>query len=104
MSKTIEEAAADYAGEFVKKHNLYNPELLQVIVDAYKASAERIMSLSLAQRLTAEEKERIKRIYKELKSLYTENKDSIFRFAEVYKGQYELLESIFGKDFFKEGE
>lgn len=29
MSKTIEEAAADYAGEFVKKHNLYNPELLQ---------------------------------------------------------------------------
>lgn len=104
MTKTIEEAAAEYAGEFVKKHNLYNPELLQVIVDAYKASAERMMSLPLAQRLTVEEKEMIKRIYKELKSLYTEHKDSVFRFAEVYKGQYELLESIFGKDFFKEEE
>lgn len=104
MSKTTEEAANEYAANWEAKHNIHNPELYDLIVDAYKTSAERIMSLPLASRLTAEEKERVRRIYKELKSLYTEHKDSVFRFAEVYKGKYELLESIFDTDFFKEGE
>lgn len=104
MTKTIEEAANEYAANWEAKHNIHNPELYGLIVDAYKASAERIMSLPLASRLTAEEKERVRRIHMEYKWLYAKNKDSVFRWAEVYKGKYELLESIFGADFFKEGE
>lgn len=102
MTKTIEEAANEYAANWAAKHNIHNPELYDLIVDAYKASAERIMSLPLAQRLTAEEKERVRRIHMEYKRLYAKHKDSVFRWAEVYKGKYELLESIFGADFFKE--
>ncbi len=60
--------------------------------------------LPLISRLTAEEKERVKRIHMESKWLYAKHKDRVFKFAEVYKGKYELLESIFGSDFFKEGE
>lgn len=96
MDKTIEESAAEYAGEFVKKHNLYNPELLQVIVDSYKASAERIMSLPLASRLTADEKERVRTKYNAAKIGATEfdNPECAY--------MMDLLECIFGKDFFKE--
>ena len=72
--------------------------------DGFKAGANYVYGLTLASRLTAEEKERVRRMYKELKSLYAEHKDSVFRWAEAYKRQYELLESIFGSDFFKEGE
>lgn len=96
MTKTIEEAAAEYAGEFVKKHNLYNPELLQVVVDTYKASAERMMSLPLAQRLTAEEKERVRKEYWQAARDWIDVGD-----ARGCCKTCIALESIFGSDFFK---
>ena len=70
--------------------------------DGFKAGADHILSLPLSQRLTDEERERVRRIYKELKRLCVEHRDSVFRWVEVYKGKYELLESIFGKELFGE--
>ena len=70
--------------------------------DGFKAGADHILSLPLSQRLTDEERERVRRIYKELKRLCAEHRDSVFRWVEVYKGKYELLESIFGKELFGE--
>lgn len=95
MTKTIEDAANEYAANWETKHNIHNPELYDLIVDTYKASAERIMSHPLAQRLTAEEKERINKAYAYAITHieFDENR------AEV-----RLLHHIFGKDFFKEGE
>lgn len=100
MTKTIDDAANDYAANWEATHNIHNPELYDLIVGTHKASAERIMSLPLAQRLTAEEKERVRRIYETNKHLCEEAKDSVFRWSEIYKGRYKLLEAIFGKDFF----
>lgn len=72
--------------------------------DGFKAGAAHIMSMPLASRLTTMEKDMLIRIYKELKSLCAEHKDSVFKWTEVYTGQYKLLETIFGADFFKEAE
>lgn len=104
MTKTIEEAAKSIAKDFIMENKNRINNDAPLTHECVQYAVERVMSLPLAQRLATEEKERIKRIYKELKSLYLEHKDSVFRWAEVYKGKYELLESIFGKDFFKEGE
>lgn len=98
MSKTIEEAANEYAANWEAKHNIHNPELYDLIVDSYKASAERIMTLPLAQRLTAEEKERVRTKYNAAKIGATE-----FDSPEC-ADLMDMLEDIFGSDFFKEGE
>lgn len=97
MSKTIEEAANEYAANWEAKHNIHNPELYDLIVDTYKASAERIMSHPLASRLTAEEKERVRTYHKLARDGYWE-----CNCAD--KAVVKVLESIFGADFFKEGE
>lgn len=93
MSKTIEEAANEYAANWAAKHNIYNPELYGLIVEAYKASAERIMSLPLASRLTAEEKERVRTYHKLARDGYWE-----CNCAD--KAVVKMLETIFGKDMF----
>lgn len=114
MTKTIEKAANEYAANWEAKHNIHNPELYDLIVDAYKESAERIMSLSLAQRLTAEEKERVRVLYNEelgmAQHFHAKAKASndiscrqhYYGLREPYISRMKLLERIFGKDFFKE--
>ena len=116
MTKTIEEASNEYAANWEAKHNIHNPELYDLIVDSYKASAERIMSLPLSSRLTAEEKERVKGIYNEelgmAQHFHAKAKASndiscrqhYYGLREPYISRMKLLERIFGKDFFKEGE
>lgn len=108
---TIEELAKQYAEDMCPVGDycggVYDEQRnsdLPIYTDDAKTVLEWLFEKPLASRMTTEEKERVRRIYKELKSLYTETKDSVFRFAEVYKGKYELLESIFGSDFFKERE
>lgn len=96
MSKTIEEAANEYAANWEEKHNIHNPELYGLIVDAYKTSAERIMSLPLAQRLTAEEKDSIRETYK----YHLNAIGDCYTHCMVR----DELEHIFGVDFFKEVE
>ncbi len=98
MSKTIEEAANEYAANWEAKHNIHNPELYGLIVDAYKASAERMMSLPLASRLTDEEKERVRKIY------YDAERGEVNGHYDVYPDPCEVMRVIFGSDFFKEGE
>lgn len=105
MTKTIAEAANEYAANWEAKHNIHNPELYGLIVDAYKASAERIMSLPLAQRLTAEEKERVRKMYIECELIEMDDSPNLpaDRITEA-TAKIQVLESIFGTDFFKEGE
>lgn len=95
MSKTIEQAANEYAASWEEKHNIHNPELYDLIVDAYKTSAERIISLPLASCLTAEEKERV-RTYHKLAH------DGYWECNCADKAVVRVLESIFGADFFKD--
>ena len=83
MTKTIEEAANKYAANWEAKHNIHNPELYYLIVDAYKVSAERMMSLPLASRMTAEEKEQIRFAHKTAKT-FAECANPMS--AEVFKG------------------
>ena len=108
MSKTIEEAANEYAANWEAKHNIHNPELYDLIVDTYKASAERIMSHPLASRLTAEEKERVREEYNWAKVNLSQLKEGGFNELDpdvvLCSGVIRTLNRIFGKEFFKEGE
>lgn len=102
MTKTIEELASEYYLNEVINGDTCDDK--DGWTDCFVSGADALMQLPLAQRMTSDEKERVRRIHMEYKWLYAKNKDSVFRWAEVYKGKYELLESIFGADFFKEGE
>lgn len=111
MSRTIEELAKQYAEDMCPVGDycggVYDEQRnsdLPIYADDATSVLSWLFDKPLASRLTAEEKERARRIYMEYKWLYAKHKDSVFRWAEVYKGKYELLESIFGADFFKEGE
>lgn len=114
MTKTIEAAANEYAANWAAKHRIYNPELYDLIVDAYKASGERIMSLPLASRLTAEEKERVKANYADAKDIHlrcvgTMSKNHIADLHNEHNkglnmGIMIVLKHLFGADFFKKGE
>lgn len=100
MTKTIEEAANEYAANWEAKHNIHNPELYDLIVDAYKASAEHMMSLLLASRLTAEEKERVKRTLNMYYGKWREHPNEATE--AVYCTVKETFEAMFGKNFFQE--
>lgn len=111
MTKTIEELARQYAefmcpvGDYCG--GVYDEQRhsdLPIYADDAKSVLSWLFGKPLASRLTAPEKEMIRRIYEADKHLCEEAKDSVFRWSEIYKGRYKLLESIFGADFFKEGE
>lgn len=103
MTKTIEEAANKYAD------NAYYPapdygwyesddeQMKEVLADTFKTGADYLMSLPLASRLTAEEKERVRTYHKLARDGYWE-----CNCAD--KAVVKVLESIFDFDFFKEGE
>lgn len=94
MSKTIEEAAREYdSNASITSENFYS----EAISDAFESGAEYIMSLPLASRLTAEEKERVRTKYNAAKIGATE-----FDSPEC-ADLMDMLEDIFGADFFKEG-
>lgn len=106
MTKTIEELAKQFTDELFAGDDLSDFDTQAEKNDAYvtcMAFGNHLMEQPLSVRLTAEEKERVRRIHMEYKCLYAKHKDSVFRWAEVYKEKYEFLESIFGADFFKEG-
>lgn len=105
MTKTIEEAAKKAIIDndfFMADPN--HPEFVDRGLEQMRACKwviNHTFSLPLASRLTAEEKEQIMFAYKTAKT-FAEHANPMS--AEVFKGQYLLLESIFGADFFKEGE
>lgn len=99
--KTLEEiafiAAARYDNPFdepVYDKNFY---------DGFVAGANHIMSLPLSERITAKEKEKIKGIYKTSKSIVHIENDSTLMYS-MHTQIMCVLESIFGKDMFKEEE
>lgn len=94
MTKTIEEAAKDYA------YDIGNSDWERMLLqDAFMDGAAYIMQLPLSDRLTAEEKERVRKEY------WRAARDWIgIGDARGYCRTCIALESIFGADFFKEGE
>lgn len=96
MNKTIKEAAREYdSNASITSENFYS----EAISDAFESGAEYIMSLPLASRLTAEEREKIRKEYWQAAKDWIDVGD-----ARGYCKTCIALESIFGSDFFKEGE
>lgn len=94
MTKTIEEAVRDYAANANVTSENFCPE---DITDAFENGAWYVKNLPLRDRLTAEEKERVRKEYANTYPL-----DPDCGVANILiQG---VLERIFGKDFFKEGE
>ena len=93
MSKTIEEAAKDYAYDIGDSD--WERMRLQ---DAFIDGINHIMQLPLCDRLTAEEKERVRKIY------YDAERGEVNDHYDVYPDPCEVMRVIFGKDFFKEEE
>ena len=116
MTKAIEEAANEYASNWGAKHNIYNPELYAVITSAYKTGASHVLSLPLSQRLTDEERDWIKKIHEdelEFAQFYQRKANSCcnqqckidYEVArDIAKSRAGLVEAIFGKELFGEGE
>lgn len=93
MTKTIEEVAKDYAYDIGDSD--WERMRLQ---DAFIDGINHIMQLPLCDRLTAEEKERMRKIY------YDAERGEVNGHYDVYPDPCEVMRVIFGKDFFKEGE
>lgn len=101
MNKTIEEAAKRFADMKTTKQagsSVERDNKALLMTQFFHFALE---ELPLSSRLTAEEKEQIRFAHKTAKT-FAERTNPMS--AEVFKGQYLLLESIFGSDFFKEEE
>ena len=96
MSKTIEEAAKEYYLNEVVNGDTCDDK--DGWTDCFVSGAQAFMRLSLRDRLTAEEKERVRTKYNAAKIGATE-----FDSPEC-ADLMDILEDIFGSDFFKEGE
>lgn len=112
MTKTIEEAAKEYSADAnVTSENFCAED----ITDAFENGANYIMSLPLASRLTAEEKERVRKEYGELLCYASIHKRKLANSTDAghtrfnsqnyqfYVAQIKLLERIFGSDFLRRG-
>lgn len=98
MSKTIEEAAKEYYLNEVINGDTCDDK--DGWTDCFVSGAKALMQLPLSSRLTAEEKERVRKMYKEL-SECIENRTAD---VEYLKGKRCQLVIIFGSNFFKEEE
>lgn len=110
MTKTIEEAANEYAD------NAYYPapdygwyesddeQMKECLSETFKAGANYVYGLPLASRLTTKEKERVRKIYTECELIEMDDSPNLpaDRITEA-TAKIQVLESIFGTDFFKEG-
>ena len=104
MNKKIEEAAREYAANAnVTSENFCTDD----IPDAFTAGAAHVLSLLLSQRLTDEEREKMRKMYSEAQGWLDEEPtsdsyNSCLRICAVTI--QDRLESIFGKELFGEGE
>lgn len=97
MTKTIEEAAREFMQ--TAPIEAISPYYEEDMVEMFKGGAEYALSQPLASRLTAEEKERVRKEYWQAARDWIGIGD-----AQGYCRTCVALESIFGADFFKEGE
>lgn len=103
----IEEKAQAYAEDKAtalglppnnKFQPMYLSEVKKAIEAAYLQCANDILALPLSERLTEEEKEKIRSKYNEVKELSCAIGDN-----EMFAGDEAVFEWLFGSDFFKEG-
>lgn len=121
MTKTIEEAENEYANEnmWYPGETSYESDIIAMkdsFADAFKAGASHALSLPLSQRLTDEERERVRKMYEsalEFARFYQRKADSCYNTQcridyevarDIAKSRAGLLEAIFGKELFGEGE
>ncbi len=120
MTKTIEEAAVGYAADkmcvalgltpgCINRTDALIPKFCgRDIEEAYEDGENRIMSLPLSGRMTAEEKERVRKEYNWYKVNLSQLRECGFNELDpdvvLCSGIMRTLNRIFGKDFFKEEE
>ena len=117
MSKTIEEAAKQFTDELFAGDDLTDFDTQTEKNDAYvmcMTFGNHLMSLPLSQRLTDEEKERVRKLYIDANDklkicLNAMNHNQISELDNEYKkginmGLILALKHIFGKELFREGE
>lgn len=105
MTKTIEEFAKQFTDELFAGDDLTDFDTQTEKNDAYvmcMAFGNHLMEQPLSVRLTAEEKERVRKIRDMYYSKWREHPNEATE--AVYCAIKETLESIFGKELFKEGE
>lgn len=103
MSKTIEEVAKRFADMKTTKQAGSSVERDKKALLMTQFFHYALEELPLSSRLTAEEKERVREEYSDNKCLI-ESASLSYVQREVFQKINETLESIFGADFFKEGE
>lgn len=96
--KTIEEIAVIAAARYDNPFD--EPAYDKKFYDGFIAGANHIMSLPLSERITAEEKEKIKGVYKTSKSIVRIENDSTLMYS-MHTQIMCVLESIFGKSMFE---
>ena len=101
MTKTIEEAARDFVANYYELEE-YGDEVSDIEIDnseeCFIGGANYVLSLPLSQRLTDEERERIKAKHNACRIAQTECDCLDYEIAA------DMLEEIFGKELFGEGE
>lgn len=110
MTKTIEEAAREYANEnmWYPGETSYESDIIAMedsFADAFKAGASHALSLPLSQRLTDEEREWVRKMYAECELIEMDDNPNLpaDRITEA-GAKMQMLEEIFGKELFREGE
>lgn len=116
MTNTTEEIIRTIRKGFITENRSTVCNEIPFVADAVDYTVERVFALPLADRLTKEEKERVRKMYKgelEFAQFYQQKANSCINqqcrmdyeaSRDIAKSRANMLESIFGKDFFKEGE
>lgn len=102
MTKTMKELAKQFTDELFAGDDLTDFDTQTEKNDAYvtcMAFGNHLMEQPLSVRLTAEEKEKIREQYDEVR-IFTENENP----PEYYLGQKVVLNRIFGKELFERKE
>lgn len=105
MTKTIEEAAKKFADMKTTKQagsSVERDKKALLMTQFFRYALEEV---PLSERLTAEEKERVRKIYVECELIEMDDSPNLpaDRITEA-GAKMQVLDSIFGADFFKEGE
>ena len=96
MSKTIEEAAREFME--TAPIEAVSPYYEEDMIEMFRGGAAHVLSLPLSQRLTDEEREKIKAKHNACRIAQTECDCLDYEIAA------DMLEEIFGKELFGEGE
>ena len=102
MTQTIEEAAKTIAKDFIMEHKSRINNDAPLTHECVQYAIGRIFAMPLSERLTAEEKERVRKVYRRnCAEIAKYDNDVITAHSE---GVMHALELFFGTDFFKEDE